>query len=220
MARFLAEGFVVDDDNVPAPENVPLDSNLTNQDVLYEEWGSATHCNRARMFGRNETQPHLNNEPKTNDLLEWFLFFLPWKFFCSTIIPATNNIIEGSPISEGEFIRYIGIWLLMSTVHSWTCRRSFWSLGPINPFEGAPFRCNTYMSCTRFEKITKALKYTMAQKPMYVDKIFEVRELLQAFNQKMKQIFNSGWVVCLDVSSSARENLIQRVMNTTPLPMD
>ena len=42
----------------------------------------------------------------------------------------------------------------------------------------------------------------MTQKPTYVDKIFEVRELLQAFNQKMKQIFNSGWIVCLDESMS------------------
>ena len=152
VARFLAEGFVVDDDNIPAPENVPIENNPTNQNVLYEEWGNATHCNRARMFGRNETQPHLNNEPKTNDLLEWFIFFLPWDFFRSTIITATKNIIEGSPVSEGEFIRYLGIWLLMATVHSGTCRRSFWSLDPINPFEGAPFRCNLYMSYTRFEK--------------------------------------------------------------------
>ena len=120
----------------------------------------------------------------------------------STIIPATNNCLQGHPVSEGEFIRYIGVWLLMSTVNAGTSRRSFWSHGPVDPFAGAPFRCHDFMSGNRFEIISKSLKYTSKELPGYSDKIFEVRELLDAFNQNMRKIFNSGWVVCLDESMS------------------
>ena len=36
---------------------------------------------------------------------------------------ALSNV--SAKVSEGEFIRYIGVWLLMSTVNTGTSRRSF-----------------------------------------------------------------------------------------------
>ena len=85
VARFLSDGFVVDDDNLPAPENVPNNAIPHSQDVSFEDWDSATHCNRTSIFGRNETLPTLVNGPSGSDVLEWFLFFLPWNFIVSTI---------------------------------------------------------------------------------------------------------------------------------------
>ena len=57
IARFLRDGFMVDDDNMPAPENVP--NNETPNDVQYGEWDSCTHCNRSRIVGRAESEPKL-----------------------------------------------------------------------------------------------------------------------------------------------------------------
>ena len=75
IARFLRDWFVVDDDNLPAPENIPNDEATT--DAQYFEWNSAMHCNRAKITGRAETEPQLIDAPKGLNLLDWFLFFLP-----------------------------------------------------------------------------------------------------------------------------------------------
>ena len=80
VARFLSDGFVVDDDNLPAPENVPNNAIPHSQDVSFEDWDNATHCNRTCIFGRKETLPTLVNGPSGSDVLEWFLFFLPWNY--------------------------------------------------------------------------------------------------------------------------------------------
>ena len=158
--------------------------------------------NRAKITGRAETEPQLIDAPKGMDLLDWFLFFLPWDYIQWTLLPATNQIIPGTEISPGEFITYLGIWLLLSTNNAGVQRRDFWSSEPINPFEGAPFRCNPYMSYCRFEQMTQSLKYTSLPKPNYQDKLHEIRELLFSFNSLMEKDFVSGWVVCLDESMS------------------
>ena len=200
VARFLRDGFLVDDDNLPAPENVPNDEATEN--VQWSEWNSATHCNRAKITGRAEQEPQLIDPPKELDLLQWFLYFMPWDYIQWTLIPSTNQLIQGSQISNGEFITYLGIWLLLSTVNAGVSRRDFWSSDPVSPFDGAPFRCNTYMSYQRFEQITQSLKYTSLPVPAFRDKLHEVRQLLFSFNSLMEKIFVSGWVVCLDESMS------------------
>jgi hypothetical protein len=207
VARFLAMGLTVDDDNMPAPENIPQPQATSTEDVVYEAWDSDVCCHRAKEIGRSEPKPTLVNAPEGDNLTDWFLFFLPWKFFKATIIAATNRRIDGNQITEGEFLRYLGIWLLLSTVHTGQCKRSFWKETEPNPFFGAPFRCNKYMSGKRFEKITAALKYTDLPRPSYVDRVHEVRQLLSAFNELMSQIFNAGWVVCLDESMSPWTNM-------------
>ena len=63
------------------------------------------------------------------------------------------------------------------------------------------------MSGKRFEKITASLKYTDVPRPSYVDRVHEVRRLLASFNELMNQIFNAGWVVCLDESKSPWTNM-------------
>ena len=200
IARFLRNGFMVDDDNMPAPENVP--NNETADDVHYGEWDSVTHCNRSRIVGRGESEPKLIDGPKGSKLFDWFLYFLPFDYIKEILIPCTNELIQGPQISEGEFVKYIGIWLLLSTVNAGGKRKQFWSPEPPNPFEGAPFRFNAYMSHTRFELITKALKYTARPTPSYRDPIHEVRDLITSFNVLMEKKFVSGWVVCLDESMS------------------
>ena len=191
VARFIALGITVDDDSTPAPENIPLPSNDETQPaVTYEDWDSAFHCNRATSSnGRVDAMPSLINEPLGSDLLEWFKFFLPMRYLMNVLLRRTNQKIDGPHVTEGEFLKYIGIWLLLATVKSGPSVRSFWDSNEPNPFYGAPFRCHHYMSRRRFENITKSLTYTDRPRPSYVDKLFEVRQLLNSFNLHMRSIF-------------------------------
>ena len=132
------------------------------------------------------------------DLLEWFKFFLPMRYLMNVLLRKTNERIDGPPVTEGEFLNYIGIELLLATVKSGTSGTSYWETDEPNPFYGAPFRYHHYMSRRRFENITKTLTYTDRPHPSYVDILFEVRQLLNSFNLHMRSIFlfRMGVLVC------------------------
>jgi hypothetical protein len=53
VARLQAEGYGVDDDNEPAPENIPLPNDQQQEDNIYSQWGSKNVCNR-RSNGHHE----------------------------------------------------------------------------------------------------------------------------------------------------------------------
>ena len=104
-------------------------------------------------------------------------------------------------MSYGEFLRWLGLWFLMSSGHfeNW---RDFWSTEPINPFPGAPFRFNDFMSCNCFEEILCAIRLTSFAAPLYRDPFYEVRELMEKWNNNMEHMFTPGWISCLDESMS------------------
>ena len=206
IARFLSLGLVVDDDNLPAPENVPTNDDTRNSDVEYYDWNSAVGCNKLKLGGLTDYKPYLSDEPRGTCFVEWIKFWLPWDFIVNVVIPETNRRIDGTFLTEGEFMKYLGLWFLMSTVNSGVDKRSFWSSQPTNPFFGAPFRLNEFMSYNRFQQIGSALKYTDIQPPTFVDKCHEIRQMLEAFNDLMERIFKPGWVVCLDESMSPWTN--------------
>lgn len=77
VARLLAEGYDVDDDNAPAPENIPnrndsSDDNFTS----FDGWGSRMYCIRTSE-GHKFEKPKVSRQPMDNKRLEWFLLFLP-----------------------------------------------------------------------------------------------------------------------------------------------
>ena len=59
----------------------------------------------------------------------------------------------------GEFIWWIGIWVLMSTVDG-ADRHLFWSTKNVDAFDGAPFHLTPFLSHRHFEKILYNLEYT------------------------------------------------------------
>ena len=67
------------------------------------------------------------------------------------MIPTMNWKLS-NPVSYGEWLSWIGLWVLMSTVDG-SDRRSFWSSKEVNIYEGAPFRLMKFMSQNRFEEI-------------------------------------------------------------------
>ena len=57
IARLRAEGYDVDDDNEPAPENIPFangSQGAAPEDTIFQEWDSTTICNRLEQGLRHE----------------------------------------------------------------------------------------------------------------------------------------------------------------------
>ena len=70
--------------------------------------------------------------------VQLFEGFFP-KQLLHNVIDIVNEKMDGDEeVVYGEFIWWIGIWVLMSTVDGadW---HSFWSTKNVNAFEGAPF---------------------------------------------------------------------------------
>ena len=117
------------------------------------------------------------------------------------VVVETNKIIEGNPLTVGEFLKFIGVWLLLSMT-SGHKRRDFWSASEVDIFQGALFRLHGIISKTRFEAILRALKITNCAKPPFNDRFWEVRQVLQMWKHHVQENFVPSWVSCLDESMS------------------
>ena len=80
-------------------------------------------------------------------------------FFDEVILVETNRIIKGPDIYFGEFLRFIGIWLLM-TENPDTNWAEYFSENPIDIFSGCSICANQYISINSFESICSALNFT------------------------------------------------------------
>lgn len=204
IVRLRAEGYEVDDDNEPAPENTPTQAALS-ESAVYGEWGVSGVCQRRSDGLRCDAARLLNVRTETVtsglDILAMFIMFLPRTFIENVVLVESNKHIEGQPITFGEFLQFVGMWLYMSTTAGF--RRSDWfSHKKIDRWDGAPFRFNDIMSGNRFEAIISALTFTAAPQPPYRDKFYEVRDIIKAWNENMKAVFSPSWVSCLDESMS------------------
>ena len=204
IARLRMEGFEVDDDNDPAEENIPTATQPTENELEsmgYQDWDSKQSCNR-KAEGHVEENPRLLKTPAALTRLGYFILFLPQYYIKEVLIAKTSEEINGADLSLGEFLRYIGLWLLMSSQLKANVREYF-STSNIDPYSSnALFRLTNVMSYNRFCEITRALTYTDLDPPNYRDKFHEVRQMLTAFNDHMRLVFLAGWVSCLDESMS------------------
>lgn len=193
----------VDDDSKPAPENVPTPG-ASLPHIFNETWGHSGCCNR-KMVGAKDYQPRLefgSNEAMPS-ILKIFESFFFESFIKEVIIPATNAAMQGAgkPLTYGEFLVFLGLWLLMATIVG-PERREFWSTKPIDIYAGAPFRLNHYMSRVRFELILRHLTFTNRPAPAFLDRFWQVRQMIVAWNENMSEVFSPSWVCCLDESMS------------------
>ena len=195
IALLLQEGFEVDDDNQPAEENIPVrgDVNL----ITYLDWGFRN------IDLRHEASQQLNHNariPSSEMFQELQLFwkFFPKKYITDVVLPQTNKHIA-KPITLGEFTRWIGLCFLMSTIRGCE-RREFWSIDEINEFSGAPYRFSIYMTRGRFEDILSSLSLTDKEPPLFIDKFYYIRQMVDCWNDNMKNNFVPSWISCLDES--------------------
>ena len=67
------------------------------------------------------------------------------KQLLQNVIDIVNEKMDGDEeVVYGEFIWWIGIWVLMSTVDG-VDRHSFWSTKNVDAFDGAPFHLTPFM---------------------------------------------------------------------------
>ena len=86
------------------------------------------------------------------------------------------------PLIYGGLIQYLGIWLLMSTCSGWK-REDFWSVTPFcQERNSLPYRFGEFMSKRRFNAITSELMFTNTNPPPYVDKFWQINQMLKAWN--------------------------------------
>ena len=135
--------------------------------------------------------------------LENYSFVTMFNIFFSTkigwmIILETNKKLEYT-LDIGEWLRFLGIILFMSTSNCCQ-RRDYWSSRPVNIEYGAPYRFNDWMSLNRFETILNALVFTNEDKPRYKDRFWQVRKMIDLWNENMKMQYCPSWVSCLDMS--------------------
>ena len=135
----LVDGDMIDDDNAPSPENIPTPNE--NTDGIFGKWEHMGSCFRAMAGGchlkaRISYPPCIR--PSLFNLFE-LSFFMP--FMKNVIIPQAKKCLEANgfrrDLSYGEFLWWIGVWLLTSTLHG-PDHAVFWSLPDINRFHGAP----------------------------------------------------------------------------------
>ncbi len=106
------------------------------------------------------------------------------------------------PLTESEFLCYIGIWILMSTCSGWS-QSDFWSTKDYDERTNAcPYNLTDKMSKKRFDEITRELRFTNLNPPAYRDRFWEVRQVIQAWNDHMADIYVPSWALCLDESMS------------------
>ena len=121
--------------------------------------------------------------------IQLFEGFLP-KQLLQNVIDIVNEKMDGDEeVVYGEFIWWIGIWVLMSTVDG-ADQHSFWSTKNVNAFDGTPFRLIPFMSRMHFDKILYNLGYTKEGPPQYQDHFWEVQTMLQMWNKNIAHFDN------------------------------
>jgi hypothetical protein len=197
--------FMVDDDNEPAPQNVPADgAPPVNGEALFEgqKWGwDGIDC-QAILQGSMYNGPTFANKwsPNGKPFIDIFLHFLPCYFIEVTIVKATSKVlltVNAVRTTLGELLRYIGMMLLMSCYMK--SLNYFWKMvtrmGNESEDKGNSipwFTFNRYMSRQRFLAITSALWFTLKQLPSFRDKFWQIRDLILTWNKHMRTIFSAA----------------------------
>jgi hypothetical protein len=200
MAVVHEHDLSIDDDNAPAPENIPQANDDPNTVVYRSEWGHDGICFRRNNGANNQRARlvHLKEGMRLSHL-QMFEMLFPTTFVKNVMLPAMNAKIR-KQVEYGEFLQYIGIMLKISTTagHS---TRDFWKLDQSGTRE-TPFRFNDVMSRDRFDEITQNLTYTNKEPPPYKDRFWQIRDVIQAWNDNMVDEFQAGWITVLDESMS------------------
>ena len=197
----LCDKVDVGDNNKTAPENIPQSTDPTSS-TLNTEWGHSGFWYRKSLSMQNSgAKLNFHVDPTEDDYyLQLFEGFFP-KDLLNMIIEGINTKINSDLVTYGEFLQWIGLWVMVSTVAGTDCQ-SFWSTHDLDIFQGCFFTLLNYMTCTHFENILNNLAYTSKDPPEYKDRFWEVRNMLDCWNKNMAKMFLPSWMNCIDESMS------------------
>jgi Transposase IS4 len=195
----LRGAIPIDDDNEPAPENIPTAVPGDNGECSYADaWGHSGICLR-RTTMAVDNLPYFIGLTQSPTLVDYFEFLFPKEYLINVILNRINDNISDGKVSYGEFLRWIGCWYIMATITG-PQRHEYWKQADISIFSGAPFRLSTVMTGKRFKSILCSIEYTTDNPPLYQDKFYRIRGIVDAWNANMAANFRSGWMNCLDES--------------------
>ena len=116
----------------PSPKNVPL-VKTPAADTMFEgqTWGW-DEIDRHGVVAQNQNEPSLKILwiPQSLSYIDIFLHCLPLKWLIIVFLPSTTRAMKEadiSPLTDGDILRYLGPWILMSTCSVWK-REDFWSV--------------------------------------------------------------------------------------------
>ena len=192
----------IDDDNEPAPKNVPATADTSNR-VLSTEWGHDGFCFwKSQNFGSTHARINFSVDPTCHGFyVQLFEGFFPKELLQNIIDIVNEKMNSEEEVVYAAFLQWIGIWVLMSMVDGVDCR-SFWSTKNVDAFDGAPFCLTPFMSCRQFEKILYNIGYMKEDPPQHHDCFWEVQTMLQMWNNNMGTNFLLSWINCIDESMS------------------
>ncbi len=125
----------------------------------------------------------------------WFAIFklLPTSWLFDLCMYATPDT-RGRAISEGEFIWYIGLWILMATCCGWS-KAKFWDCSVDNPCTNPmPYQCSQFFAKICINQITYQLCWTKKASPP--------TEFARWWDYEIKTWLFLFWILCLDKSIS------------------
>ena len=106
----------IDNDNEPAPENIP---GMVNDSTfsLESEWGHSgiCYCHQQNIPSSKAMMMNSVNVSRSDLYLQLFECFFPKSFIETAMLPAMNQQIN-DPVTYGEFLQWISLWILMSAV--------------------------------------------------------------------------------------------------------
>jgi hypothetical protein len=106
-----------------------------------------------------------------------------------------------------EFYVWLGFIFYMACYNGIEDRELWWSNKAIDMFSGTPFRFNEFMTYNRFHSIMAAIRYTNKAAPIiFTDRFFEVRQMIDAFNNYYASEYNPSWLNCIHELMSSWQN--------------
>ena len=208
----------IDDENVEEPEIDEEDANAFGghelESMVWTNTGELTTDQRAVKNSMPEGIVPLFRLPNYRDepLLNWFLFYFPvstMRLICDATNENSKKIAwprdrRWKHLRVGEFMRWLGLWILMTVYGSQAGhRRAYW--GPLLNF-------GRYMPLNRFENILRAFRLPQYAKDdpawggdgavAYADTRYDKFQETRKFTDMCRVLFQNaikpgGWI-CID----------------------
>ena len=107
----------INDDNNPAPENIPAPTD-NNDRVLDTEWKHHCHCfRRSANMANHKACLKFRVDPTRDDyFLQLFKGLFPMEVIQCIIDSVNDKLISEQPLTHGELLWSIGVWVLISMV--------------------------------------------------------------------------------------------------------